>query len=118
MSQRQDQQQQQQQPFRCQKCQRNFRTQWEAFQHSRQCKVNNPVIQQPREPPDLVENNNPVPAIEQMAENFYWGEVKGSEITNMINTSYEEIVFWRRNLFIWFQMALLEKNSSVKLQGY
>ena len=79
MSQRQDQQQQQQQqqqqPFRCQKCQQNFRIQRGAFQHSRQCKVNNPVIQQPREPP---ENNNPVPAIEQMAENFYWGEVKGS----------------------------------------
>ena len=35
-----------------------------------------------------------------MAENFYWGEVKGSEITNMINTSYEKIVFWRRNLFM------------------
>ena len=82
MSQRQDQQQQQQQqqqqPFRCQKCYQNFRTQRGAFQHSRQGKVNNPVIQHPREPPDPVENNNPVPAIEQMAENFYWDEVKGS----------------------------------------
>ena len=79
MSRRQDQQQQQQQqPFRCQKCQRNFRTQRGAFQHSRQCKVNNPVIQQLREPPDPVENNNPVPAIEQIAEIFYWGGVKGS----------------------------------------
>ena len=40
------------------------------------------------------------PAEEQRIERFYWGELKGSKMKNMINTTYEQIVFWRRNLFM------------------
>ena len=80
-----------------------------SFQHSRQCKVNNPVIQQPRKPSDPVKSNGQMaPAKEQRIEQFYWKEVKG-EMTNMINKTYQKIDFWRKDFFMLLNGAAGKK---------
>ena len=46
-------------------------------------------------------------------EQFYWGEVKGSDFTKLIDSCYEKIVFGEK-ISSCFQVEALAKTSSGK----
>lgn len=108
----------------CRRCGRRFRTNRGVLQHLRHC---DPALQvdevgrppppplppppPPPPPPPLQPNlneanheNNPNGAEQQ----FFWGNTPGREAIRDIKICYEEVVFWRKNLF------MLPKGSSGK----
>ena len=82
----------------CRHCNRRFKSLRGLLQHQRSCQQGIPTgeeINQPQPPPP------PLPPDPQPPEeSFYWGDFKGSETVNNINSCYEKIVYWRRNLFL------------------
>ena len=48
----------------------------------------------------VIEDYTTTGTTENIHEQLYWAEYKGSEITKIINEVYEKIVFWRRNVLM------------------
>ena len=103
----------QSQMVQCMKCGRQFRTNRGMLQHLRHCNSDAPNDEVDRPPPpppppphqpDAPNNNNNAPKEEQ----FHWGNALGTEAVADLKSCYEEIVFWRKNLF------MLPKGSSGK----
>ena len=57
----------------------------------------------------IIDTSRPIPPVQP--PNFSWGPHQGTEFLTQVNTSYEEVVHWRRNISKIHQ-ALLEKYSS------
>ena len=88
----------------CAKCGKLFRTPRGALQHQRQCKAMAIRVELPPEPPPaaVTRTNTPNVTADQIEalrppEKFYW---EGSIFQKLINSSYEQVVYWRKNLFM------------------
>ena len=95
--------------FPCSKCGRFLKF---LSNHQRKCKLINLEIKEAREDLEVAErvhlSSQPDPAPQQHHSNeplfeeqkFYWGERKGSDFTHDLDLAYEQIVYWRQNLFL------------------
>ena len=97
--------------FPCEKCGRILKSKSDQTIHQKKCKwkipeipesrgeseiehpAKQPVSTSPSEQADL-----PLVVIEE--EKFYWNERKGSDFLRDLDTAYEQIVYWRQNLFL------------------
>ena len=90
----------------CVKCGKLFGTPRGALQHQRQCKVLTTRVDLPPAPAPVVPTIAPIPGTDNARneidtpESFYWGEIKGSEFQKLIDSSYEKVVYWKKNLFM------------------
>ena len=109
--------------FPCYKCKRGFKTHRGLMQHLRQCKESTPYKKKDSNAKEnnSAKSNHPTimnlnlnllsdesthenstkekPPIEKI-EKFFLAKVKGSEVIKCINYIYDNIVFWKRNLFM------------------
>ena len=97
--------------FPCEKCGRIFKSKSGQTIHQKKSKWKNseipvsrgkseiehpakqPVSTSPSEQADL-------PSVVIEEEKFYWNERKGSDFLRDLDTAYEQIVYWRQNLFL------------------
>ena len=93
--------------FPCENCGRLLKSKGGYTNHLKKCKlktVANSVIEIDHEQFVVSNANEPNPGtndeIPFEEETFYWGERKGSDFTDDLNIAYEQIVFWRQNLFL------------------
>ena len=70
------------------------------MQHLRQCKVVTLPSSETQSTNVNITNVNPNEPSNEIPEQFYWGEMKGSIINDVIAECYEKIVFWKKNLFM------------------
>ena len=100
--------------FSCDKCGRALKSKSGLTNHLKKCKWKDREISdgrddlqlenQPTQPDDSahsstqsnIREQEPVPA----EEKFYWGERNGSDFSRDLDVAYEEIVYWRQNLFL------------------
>ena len=89
----------------CAQCGRNFRNNRGVLQHLRYCtgaaQRTNEVGQpppDPQPPPPLPQRNTQQQDVP--VQQFLWGPVPGDEAIRELKNCYEEIVFWRKNLFM------------------
>ena len=45
-------------------------------------------------------DNNELNDMHEYEYNFKWNEVNGADFCSMINAAYEEIIYWKRNIFL------------------
>ena len=100
--------------FSCDKCGRALKSKSGLTNHLKKCKWKDREIckgrgdlqleNQPMQPDESahsstqsnIREQEPVPA----EEKFYWGERNGSDFSRDLDVAYEEIVYWRQNLFL------------------
>ena len=92
--------------FTCENCIRTFRTPRGLNQHMRMrtcLKLNN----EPKKPPDKsdhVNNTQPSAKSDDITQNFTilykWGELDGNVFEKHLHSIYEQIVYWRKNVFL------------------
>ena len=97
--------------FPCEKCGRILRSKSGQTIHQKKCKWKNPEIPESRgeseieHPAKQPVSTSPseqadLPLVVIEEETFYWNERKGSDFLRDLDTAYEQIVYWRQNLFL------------------
>jgi len=79
--------------FKCNICDRGFRSKRGLNQHQRVCKDSS--MEENLITVSTSENESP-----QIEIGFKWGEFDGKEINKNFDFVYEKVVFWRKNLFM------------------
>jgi len=87
----------------CEQCgERRFRSERGVMQHLRHCNAAAAVRQNEaaRPPPPVPPPPLPLALPPEPIQQFIWGAINGNDAVRELKECYEEIVFWRKNLFM------------------
>ena len=85
----------------CHICRRSFRTNRGFLQHLNNCRRRNTANLNARSNNESDKNNdNEVQEPEQQREDFYWNTVPGGVYQKDLEEAYNQIVYWRKNIFM------------------
>ena len=85
----------------CHFCRRSFRTNRGFLQHLNNCHRRNTANLNARSNNESDKNNdNEVQEPEQQREDFYWNTVLGGVYQKDLEEAYNQIVYWRKNIFM------------------
>ena len=84
----------------CHLCNRSFRTNRGLLQHLHTCRRRNNINESSNISDSIVNNEARNQEQLEQQENFYWNNIPGSVYQRNLEEAYEQIVYWRKNVFM------------------